>query len=247
MVRSSGEAVRHPVHARWHALGARARAGAAGVILAAAPMLLATAVCLTTNAGCGGGTATSPSNAVGWTARGWSEFQAGYFSQALSSFNAAIQQDSLYSAAYVGQGWTQLQLALTPNALAQALADFNQALALGQTSADTRSGRAATLLGIGGASLPGAVEDARASLRIAPAYTFQYRRSFDIHDLRLIESFALAGQGSFSAALAAADSIESSVIDENNPSSWIIQGIRYETFESAVLAFLEQLSNLYAG
>ena len=170
-------------------------------------LLLAIAV------GCGGGGdgdgPTEPEQtAEELTQSGWSMFDQGDLSGALEKFDAAIARDVTHGPAYVGQGWSRLSLATNSQGLIDAVSSFDEALTRGQQGAEVRAGKAAANLGLGGGSLPEAISEARAARQSAPAFAFSHRQSFNVSDLRLIESFAHAGQANLEAALASADSVK---------------------------------------
>jgi hypothetical protein len=216
-------------------------------------LLATTLTTLVALAGCGGGDGGGdpivPPNltAAELTTRGWTSFEAGDLASALADFTAAIARDDTYAAAYVGQGWAQLSLAATTGGMNVAAASFTTALAAGATGAEVRAGRAAAYLGAGGATLDDAATDAAAARTQSPSFQFAHRTSFDYRDLRLVEAFALAGQGDLDGSLAAADGIAASGITPGNSNSWVVDGHTYLSYGAAVLAYLNKLSNLYAG
>ncbi len=89
--------------------------------------------------------------------------------------------------------------------------------------------------------------DARTTRRTAPQFVFAHRTSFDRKDLHLIEAFGQAASGHPDSALAAGDSIEASGILAQEPATWRVGGIDFESFEAAVFAFLATLSDRYSG
>lgn len=202
--------------------------------------------------GCGGDDGGSkpevPDTAAEYTVRGWGLFEAGDFSGALADFDAALGLDAGYGAAYLGQGWSRLSLATSTTSMELAAASFDSALAHGQTVADCLSGRAAAYLGVGGTqAYISAISDAHLALQESPDFTFSHRTSFDSTDLKLIVAFAFAGQDHFPAAISSADEVENSGIVEGDPGTWVVGGVTYESFEGAVLAQLQKLSDKFSG
>lgn len=203
-------------------------------------------------AGCGGGGGDDgPTNpqltAAELTARGWTAYEAGNLDGALTDFDAAIARDGTYAAAHVGQGWARLGLGATGAGMLNAAASFTAALGAGATGAEVRAGRAAAYLGAGGTMLDEAIADALAARQQSPGFQFAHRASFDQRDLRLVEAFALAAQDDLESALAAADGIAASGITPGNSASWTVDGQPYGSYGAAVLAYLNKLSNQYAG
>jgi hypothetical protein len=188
-----------------------------------------------------------PDTAAEFTQRGWQRFQAGNLSGALADFTDAIDLDATYGPAYVGQGWARLGLATTAAAMQSAVTNFDSAITNGEDGAIVRSGRAAANLGAGGTSLAAAISDAQTARTADPSFVFPRRTSFTVDDLYLIEAFAHVAQAQFTEALAAADAVEDSGIEEGNSSSWVVDSVTYSSFNGAVMAYLHQLSTDHAG
>lgn len=214
-------------------------------------LVVLTLAVLVALAGCGGGGDDGPTapdlTAAELTARGWDSYEAGDLNAALTDFDAAIARDGAYADAHVGQGWAQLGLAATGTGMTSAAASFTAALGAGATGAEVRAGRAAVYLGAGGATLDDAVTDAVAARQQSPSFQFAHRTSFDHRDLRLVEAFALAAQDDLEGALAAADGVAASGITPGNSASWVVDSVTYGSYGAAVLAYLNKLSNQYAG
>jgi len=188
---------------------------------------------------------TDPTDAAGFTDRGWTSFTAGDLTAAHADFVAALVEDPTYAEAHLGQGWTLLGLALSTSAMTVAGSSFDSAVSNGLDNADLRAGRAAALLGSGESAA--AIADAVSARTTAPNFVFSHRSSFGLADLFLIESFAAAAEGDLEGALAAADRISDSGIDAQNSSSWVVDGTGYSSFEGATLAFLHKMSEEHAG
>ena len=213
------------------------------------PFVLALCVGLLMS-GCGGdGDGPTPpgKTAEELTESGWVKFESGNLSGARSDFDAAIDRDGTYGPAYVGQGWCRLSLATSGSEHRAAVASFDGAVERQETGPEVLAGRAAAHLGGSGSGLPLAVTDAQAARQAAPAFVFGHRQSFTVADLHLIEAFALAAQGNWAGALAAADQAVESGIQSGNPATWVVDGTVYPTFEPAVLAFLQKMSVEVAG
>jgi hypothetical protein len=182
------------------------------------------------------------------TAAGWSAFETGNLELAQQKFDAAIGLDAQYGPAYVGRGWVQLSRATTADAFGTAATSFDDAIGRGETGADAHGGRAAARLALGGDNLVGAIEEANAALAASPEFVFAHRTSFDWRDLHLIVAFAEAARGArFAAAREAADQVQDSGIRQGDPQTWVVEGVRYPTFETAVLAHLYLVSETYSG
>lgn len=182
-----------------------------------------------------------------WTELAWTDFEQGNYSRALTRFDAAIAEDAAYGPAYTGQGWARLARGISPNDFAQALASFDGAVARQQTGPDVPAGRAATHLAIGGGNLATSILDAQNTRVMSPQFVFAHRTTYDINDLHLIEAFAKAAQADWAGALASADAVLASGIQQGNPGTYVVDGTTYTTFEGAVLAHLNKLSASHAG
>jgi tetratricopeptide (TPR) repeat protein len=202
--------------------------------------------------GCGGNGGGSkpdvPTTAAAYTERGWERFESGNFDGALSDFDAALGLDAGHGPAYLGQGWAKLNLATSSTSMETATASFDSAVAHGQAVADCFSGRSAAYLGVGGnPAYISAITDALLTLQLSPNYVFAHRDSFDATDLKLIKAFAFAAQDHFPAAISSADEVSDSGIEEGDSGTWVVGGVSYDSFQGAVLAHLQKLSDEYSG
>lgn len=188
-----------------------------------------------------------PSTAAEYTERGWERYEAGDYEGAANDFATAIDRDVGYGEAHAGAGWTQLAVAVSTAGMQQAAAHFVAAITQGEGGVYVQAGRAAASLGTGGSALAAAVTQAGIALEAESDFAFEHRGSFDWRDLRLIQAFALAAQGHFDNALAAADAIADSGIDEADSGSWQIGDTVYPNYLGAVLAHLHRMSDQYAG
>jgi len=205
-------------------------------------------------AGCGGDdaddsplTPTTPNTAAEYTNLGWQRFEAANFNDAMGDFNSAIQLDATYGEAHTGQGWTRLALATSPVSMNTAVVSFGNAIDNGEEGADVLAGRAAANLGVGGASLDNAVDDAQAALTADAAFVFSHRTSFNALDLHLIDAFAKAARANFPEALTAADLVLDSGIEQDDAGTWVVAGTTYDSFNGAVLAHLHKVSGQFSG
>ena len=178
--------------------------------------------------------------------RGWQSFSAGNFDSAVTDFSQAANDSVGYADAHLGLGWARLSRATGAQEISNAISSFDAAVNLGLT-ADAKGGRAAARLAQGGTSLSSAISDAAAALAASPTFVFAHRASFDVKDLHLIAAFAQAGQQQYAAALSAADQVAASGIQSGNPSTWVVDGVTLPSFPTAVLAYLNKLSNQFAG
>ncbi len=196
--------------------------------------------------GCGKKKSTRPENptAAQYTTAGWEKFAESDYAGALTRFNNAVATDPDHGPAYTGLGWTILTTADNTADLSSSRSYFTSAANHGDQSADMFAGAAAANLGAGTATADAlaAIAAGQSLLEIDPQYIFTPRPDFDADQIRLIIAFAQAELGEFSQALAAADYIADSGIDQNDPVSWQVDGFTYQSFAQAVLAFLASFS-----
>jgi tetratricopeptide (TPR) repeat protein len=196
----------------------------------------------------GGSKPDLPATAAEYTERGWERFESGNFDGALSDFDAALGLNGNYGPAYLGQGWARLSLATSSASMQLATASFDSAVAHGGPLPECLSGRAAAYLGVGGnEAYISAISDALLALQLAPDFVFAHRASFDATDLKLISAFSYAAQSHFPAALASANQVEDSGILQEDSETWVVDAVTYSSFEGAVLALLQKLSDEHAG
>jgi len=93
-----------------------------------------------------------------------------------------------------------------------------------------------------------AIANAEKVLKRDPNYTFSHNNNINYVDLRLIiaECCVRLGTQYFSLAQEQIDILNpTNGLDINNPSSWIIQGINYDSYVAALIAFIEhfQINN----
>jgi hypothetical protein len=188
-----------------------------------------------------------PDTSAEYTDRGWERFEVENYAGALGDFNSAIFLDRSYGEAHTGQGWTRLSQATSRNSMRGAVDSFVNAILNGEDGADVLAGRAAANLGTGGSSFDAAIVDAQAALAADAEFVFIHRPSFDAVDLQLIDAFAKAGQADYSGALATADLVLDSGIEEGNPDTWVVDETTYDSFNGAVLAHLHKISEQFSG
>lgn len=154
---------------------------------ALAPIL---ALCLPLVFGCGGddgddpggnGPATEPT-ATELANQGWDNFEDSDLDSAASFFTDALDADSTYSDAWTGLGWVDL----LRDSLSNAMADFNEAIALDADQEDAHAGSAALLPEMVPPDFQGAIDAANEVLDGSRRYIFDHDTSFDWMDLRLI-------------------------------------------------------------
>ncbi|MDM7913759.1 MAG: hypothetical protein QUU85_00635, partial [Candidatus Eisenbacteria bacterium] len=219
-----------------------------GVLCALASLCVLGALCVLP-IGCGDDESSRPpeETAEQITAAGWDAYEDGKMPEALECFQRAIGKDPEYEPAYVGEGWTRLALAQGEAPRSLALARFGEALRRSAGDPDALAGRAAVLLAYGWDSLDVAAEAAAGALALEPAYVFLHRATFNADDLCLIRAYTKAVRGDLAGALEAAEAIEASGFVQDDAATWRVDGVAYDSFAGAVLAWLDKLSRETAG
>ncbi len=182
---------------------------------------------------------------TGLVESGWDAFEDGDFEGARGDFAQAAADSAGFGEAHLGLGWARLNLGQNNGVLDEAIQSFTTAFGLGETGADALGGRAAANLARNNPNA--ALTDALAARTASPTFVFEHRTTFNSADLRLIEAFALAAAAQFSGALTTADAISASGIVQSNPATFVVDGVTFPSFGSAVLAHLQKLSNQVAG
>ncbi len=184
-------------------------------------------------------------SAAGIVKAGWAQFEQGEFTKALDLFDQALAIDSDSFEAHSGRGWSLLESSVSYATLTDAMTAFDQALLLDVDNNDALGGRAATRLGIGGAEISGASEDAGLVLQQDPHYEFQHERTFNHSALRIIQAQAQVALEDFDSALLALDTIFISDINPGDSHTWVVEGLIQSSFGAAVIAHLDRVQSLW--
>jgi len=179
-------------------------------------------------------------------AGGWSQFERGAYAGAQGDFEAALAQDAAYGPAHLGRAWSLLVRAGAAADYETAEAAFDSAMAHQETSAAVWAGRAAARLGRGGDALAGAATDAEQAIARDPAFSFAHLAGFDAADARLMLAQARAGLGDFAGALVAVQPDCPIDLRPDDPAGWTVAGTSYDSYASAVLAWLQQTGAIVA-
>ncbi len=192
-------------------------------------------------------TPTVPDTPSEFTARGWTYFESDHFTEGQADFDAALALDPSYGEASAGKGWCLLKLAVDASGYDAAAAAFVAAVAAGEEESYVIAGHAAARLAQGGTNL--ALADTLALWFVGhdPSFVFSHQPSINGADMLVISASAQAALGNLDVALERAELLEASGIDSDIPSTWMVGGTSYNSFNAAVLAFIFQLSEQYSG
>jgi tetratricopeptide (TPR) repeat protein len=192
------------------------------------------------------GSTTEPPvlSAEALTWQGWTYFELGSSTTALSKFGAALAENPAYGPAHLGKAWCLLRWASSRQDLQAALAGFEAAAAHQETTGATWAGRAAARLGLGGGELAGAAADAGHVLAVEPDFDFTHLDGFDAVDVRFVQAQAEVARGNFAAALSILEPVAACPLQVADSGTWTVGGTHYGSFEGAALAWLQQLAEM---
>ncbi len=207
----------------------------------ALPLLVA-AIVLAAAPGCsksGPGSRAAEETALGWTA-----WEAEDYATARTHFLTALSEESDYTEAHLGLGWSQAFLGSLP----QAVTALTNALAGGLTTADPQAGLAIVLRDL--PDLDGAIAAADAALVITPAWSFVHRTSIDWKDLRLVlaQCYFRKGSATFTQAQAQLDLLDpGNGLNPAQAATWTVEGVDYDTYAEALLMAIEVVEATIGG
>ncbi len=173
---------------------------------------------------------------------GWYAFQNGDYTQALQQFEQAWQKDSTDIEINVALGWTLLLYDAGDLQRSERL--LQKAVHNATFKSDARCG----LVVIRFLQEQYTEIESLVDLILAnkPNYFFRYNPSIDWHDLMLIKAQAYFHTDEFDKAWQAVTAISTVfTLDPNDHRTWIIQDVRYFSFEAALAKAIEILSELY--
>jgi hypothetical protein len=215
----------------------RTRGWARGVMVLALVAGLAAAGC----GGKGNGGPVAPTVQT-LLAQAWQAFGAGDFATAKSKFQQALDKDPTVLEGSLGLGWSDTFL----GNLATAETVLEQVAGRAPTPATTEFIQAAlaglTVVRLALDDAGGTVSAGEALLAADPDWSFAFRPSVNVSDVRLAMAEALVtqGEGSFEAAQAQLDILDpSNGLDPTDAGSWVVDGIAYGSYEAALVKALE--------
>jgi tetratricopeptide (TPR) repeat protein len=194
--------------------------------------------------GCGKKSTQPEKTASEFTAEGWSLFESDDFTGAKSKFSEAMAKDGNYADAYNGRGWCNAFLDLDSDAIS----DFEAANTKNLSKPDAYAGLAGVY--VGNQEFANAVENASMALSMDPNYQFSHRTAIDFSDLHLIKAQAYYGLGGIYL-----DSAQAEVnclnpfngLDPAESSSWVVNGIIYNSYAEALLKEIQRLEESIGG
>jgi tetratricopeptide (TPR) repeat protein len=175
-----------------------------------------------------------------YLSQGWDYFEDGYYLDALDQFEEAISVDKNKQECYHGRAWCYLML----SEASEAIVDFEKALELGNISLDPHAGLAAAYLAQENYS--SAIEKANYVLTGNSNYYFEHNPLIDYHDMHLILAMAYFHEGDLLNAQEHVDFLfPENQLDSNQPSTWTLQQVSYDSYAEALMAVIDYLDDFY--
>lgn len=167
---------------------------------------------------------------------GWSSYILGDYGHARGHFAEALRIDAGLHEARLGLAWCEAQAGV----YLVAVNDFNQVIESGALTKDAFAGRAAAALEVPDDSL--AAASAESTLARDLHYYFVRRPEYNFYDLRLILAQAYFALSEYSYAQEQVDILDpGNGLDPAEPSTWVVSGVLYPTYEAALAIEIERL------
>ena len=175
----------------------------------------------------------------------WSVFHAGDYPLAELRFSEAIAIDNTRSEAWLGRGWSRL----LQEHESDAAADFTAGDDLDTDSADFQAGL--TLVHYLMEQYLETVVSATHVLSTDTYYRFTFIPGYDYRDIRFLRASAnfASGESGFAAVITdinhlAVDLALGFELADDDPATWTIMGVSYETLPAALTAALDMISGI---
>lgn len=170
----------------------------------------------------------------------WEYFEMTNYDMAYSKFESVISMDPDNKDAYNGRGWCSLLM----NDIESAEADFVTALNKGSTSLDPHAGLAAVYISNDEFLL--AISKAQYVITNDPEYSFFHEPEINYLDMHLILAMAYFHTGDFQNTYNHILVLDPDIIiDENNSSTWVLNGNQYASYAELLMAIIDDLDVLY--
>jgi hypothetical protein len=166
----------------------------------------------------------------------WNYFQIGQFDEAIDFFTSAIALNPQLADAYHGLGWCYGNT----GSLTSAVTNFRSALSYDSQLIDAHAGLAFVYSAL--EDYDNVVVEALIVIGADAYYVFQHDTAVTIADIRLLLAQSYFFTQQYSEAQAQVDLLNpSNGLDPGDPNSWVVEGVRYQTYQEALLAEIMRL------
>ena len=182
---------------------------------------------------------TTEKNAQLLLARAWKKFEQGQYSEAILDFELTLSENSNYSEAYVGLGWSYSFF----DSLDKAEEQFDKALSLNNKLLDAYVGRGMILLSKG--KYNASVSDLSYVLASNPTYAFSHYTEIDYKDIHIALAEAYFYQSKYDKAQEHVNFLwPGNGLDPDQSTTWVIDSVSYATYHEALLTAIEKLKSI---
>ena len=176
------------------------------------------------------------STAEEFIAMGWMNFESGLYQDAIGDFNDAVIKDPSALEAYSGLGWSYIRIDSIENAESNFLTALNENYA----GVELLAGLSAISLAWG--QYLDAIEYAESVISANSAWVFEHDSSIDYKDIWLLAAIAHFHEGEL-------DEVESAILHfdvgfsilANDPSTWVLNGEVFDTYNEVIAAYLQNV------
>jgi len=149
--------------------------------------------CVLLIAGCGDDEEVVAPDAGELTSRGWEEYAAGNYEDAIAKYQSALEEDPANASAYNGIGWARARL----GQIRDSIDSFKEAIAKDPTNADAHAGLAGAYLADG--DYERAIASAKLVLSLKPDYE-SHHDDIKAADIRILLAECYYNIGDYEAA-----------------------------------------------
>jgi tetratricopeptide (TPR) repeat protein len=173
---------------------------------------------------------------------GWADISAGSHEDALGNFDVALTLDPENIEATMGKAWSLLFLD-SGNTLDLIKYLLEKGVSDSTWSADAYCGLSIVAFAQGNYTT--AITYADILLSADPIYVFEYFSEIDFHDILLVKAQSQFLTQNYMDAYTTLSSISDVGLDPDQEESWVVNGISYPSFESALVALIALVTTEY--
>ena len=173
---------------------------------------------------------------------GWSNISSGSYEDALDNFDVALTVDPENIEATMGKAWSLLFID-SGSTLDLMKYLFEKGVSDTTWSADAYCGLSIVAFAQGNYTT--AITYADILLSADPTYVFEYFSEIDFHDILLVKTQSQYLTQNYMDAYTTLSSISDDSLDPDQEESWIVNGISYPSFESALAALIASITSEY--